>query len=297
MESDEKENNEFGDSAEAPESSEAIEPEENTLNHDSAEEGSKENNDTDVVMLNDDEDTEKGDNTTEQDSISQEKSGEENVENEPKSDHDLLEDSNTEKEASSVPETSNVSEDIAEETPDDTSEKEASEGLKISSFASLISEPDKSPEASDSGIQIGEVTSEADTEKQTETSEGEESKDSPIKIANVVSEDTEVSQGSESSKPEGTIKIANVASQKGDNDDDIVMLDDDEDDDDVSGLPKIANVTSSEESQKSTSDSESQSNGLGSVRLNFYRVFFKDLKKPPFLGIGIENLIFCNNDQ
>ena len=278
MESDEKENNEVADSAEAPESSEAVKPEENTLNHDSAEEGSKENNDTDVVMLNDDEDTEKGDNTTEQDSISQEKSGEENVENEPKSDHDLLEDSNTEKEAPLVPETSNVSEDIAEETSDSPSEKEASEGLKISSFASLTSEPDKSPEASDSGIQIGEVTSEVDTEKQTEPSEteGEESKDSPIKIASVVSEDAEVSQDSESSKPEGTIKIANVASQKGDNDDDIVMLDDDEDDDDASGLPKIANVTSSEESHKSTSDSESQSNGLGSVRLNFYRVFFKN---------------------
>ena len=107
--------------------------------------------------------------------------------------------------------------------------------MKISSFATMTNESEKSPDTSDSGIKIGEVTSENSEENHKKSSETEEgnkvvnSEDSPIKIASVVSEDAEASKDSESEKPESAIKIANIASEKGGNDDDIVNLDDDDD--------------------------------------------------------------------
>ena len=77
-------------------------------------------------------------------------------------------------------------------------------------------------------------------------------------ITEVSNENEETSLEATKASEEENKTSKEPAEEKDNDDDEIVMLDDDEDSE---SLPKIANVTSAEESQKSTSDSESQSNG------------------------------------
>ena len=77
-------------------------------------------------------------------------------------------------------------------------------------------------------------------------------------ITEVSNENEETSLEATKASEEENKTSKEPAEEKDKDDDEIVMLDDDEDSE---SWPKIANVTSAEESQKSTSDSESQSNG------------------------------------
>ena len=77
-------------------------------------------------------------------------------------------------------------------------------------------------------------------------------------ITEVSNENEETSLEATKASEEENKTSKEPAEEKDNDDDEIVMLDDDEDSE---SWPKIANVTSAEESQKSTSDSESQSNG------------------------------------
>ena len=77
-------------------------------------------------------------------------------------------------------------------------------------------------------------------------------------ITEVSNENEETSLEATKASEEENKTSKEPAEEKDKDDDEIVMLDDDEDSE---SWPKIANVTSAEESQKSTSDSESQPNG------------------------------------
>ena len=201
------------------------------------------------------------------------KTSEEEAENKTSKDNDekidddeivMLDD---DEDSGSLPKISNVTsteEESQKSTSDSESQPKSSSGLKISSFASMMSEPVKSPETSKetnmddnsegssglqissiasmtneskspeaaSELQIGEVTSQAD-DSQSKIVNSEES---PIKIANVVSSQDPEKPNSDSEKP--SVTITKLPNEKAGNDADIVNLDDDDEEDDFDKMAK-----------------------------------------------------------